>query len=133
MKKYLLMLLVAIIAFIPGAAMAKDKGQSKITFTEKSHNFGIIKEDGGPVSYEFQFVNDGDGNLIVYEATAQCGCTKPEYPKSPVAPGKKGKIKVTYNPIGRPGPFEKTVTVKTNAKGGKARLKISGNVTPKGK
>ncbi|MBD5272947.1 MAG: DUF1573 domain-containing protein [Bacteroides sp.] len=133
MKKYLLMLLVAIIALIPGAAMAKDKGQSKITFTEKSHNFGIIKEDGGPVSYEFQFVNDGDGNLIVYEATAQCGCTKPEYPKSPVAPGKKGKIKVTYNPIGRPGPFEKTVTVKTNAKGGKARLKISGNVTPKGK
>ena len=133
MKKYLLMLLVAIIALIPGAAMAKDKGQSKITFTEKSHNFGIIKEDGGPVSYEFQFVNDGDGNLIVYEATAQCGCTKPEYPKSPVAPGKKGKIKVTYNPIGRPGPFEKTVIVKTNAKGGKARLKISGNVTPKGK
>ena len=76
MKKYLLMLLVAIIALIPGAAMAKDKGQSKITFTEKSHNFGIIKEDGGPVSYEFQFVNDGDGNLIVYEATAQCGCKK---------------------------------------------------------
>ena len=125
--------MVAILSLLAGAAMAKEKTQAKINFTEKSHNFGIVKEDGGPVSYEFEFLNDGDGNLIIYEATAQCGCTKPEYPKSPVAPGKKGKIKVTYNPIGRPGPFEKMVTVKSNAKGGKARLKISGNVTPKGK
>lgn len=132
MKK-LILIIVALVALIPVVATAKEKAQAKINFTEKSHNFGIVKEDGGPVSYEFQFVNDGTGNLIIYEATAQCGCTKPEFPKSPVAPGKKGKIKVTYNPIGRPGPFEKTVTVKTNAKGGKARLKISGNVTPKGK
>lgn len=131
MKKYLLLIL-ALCCLLP-VAMAKEKTQPKINFTEKAHNFGIIKEDGGPVSYEFQFLNDGTGNLIIYEATAQCGCTKPEFPKNPVAPGKKGKIKVTYNPIGRPGPFEKTVTVKTNAKGGKARLKISGNVTPKAK
>lgn len=132
MRKYLF-LLIAVLALVQAVAMAKEKTQAKISFTEKSHNFGTVKEDGGPVSYEFQFVNDGDGNLIVYEATAQCGCTKPEYPKNPVAPGKKGVIKVTYNPIGRPGPFEKMVTVKTNAKGGKARLKISGNVTPKAK
>lgn len=129
--KYLMVAIAALCLFFP--AVAKEKPQAKISFSEKNHNFGIVKEDGGPVSYEFQFTNDGDGNLIVYEATAQCGCTKPEFPKSPVAPGKKGKIKVTYNPIGRPGPFEKTVTVKTNAKGGKTRLKISGNVTPKGK
>ena len=132
MRKYLF-LLIAVLALVPTVAMAKEKTQAKISFTEKSHNFGTVKEEGGPVSYEFQFVNDGDGNLIVYEATAQCGCTKPEYPKNPVAPGKKGVIKVTYNPIGRPGPFEKTVTVKTNAKGGKSRLKISGNVMPKAK
>lgn len=132
MKK-LILIIVALVALIPVVATAKEKAQAKINFTEKSHNFGIVKEDGGPVSYEFQFVNDGTGNLLIYEATAQCGCTKPEFPQNPIAPGKKGKIKVTYNPIGRPGPFEKTVTVKTNAKGGKARLKISGNVTPKGK
>ncbi len=132
MKK-LILIIVALVALIPVVATAKEKAQAKINFTEKSHNFGIVKEDGGPVSYEFQFVNDGTGNLLIYEATAQCGCTKPEFPQNPIAPGKKGKIKVTYNPIGRPGPFEKTVTVKTNTKGGKARLKISGNVTPKGK
>ncbi|MDE6297833.1 MAG: DUF1573 domain-containing protein [Muribaculaceae bacterium] len=129
--KYLLLLAAAVFMILP--AVAKEKAESKITFSEKRHNFGTVKEDGGPVSYEFQFVNEGDGNLIIYEATAQCGCTKPEYPKNPVAPGKTGKIKVTYNPIGRPGPFEKVVTVKSNGKTGKTRLKIMGTVTPKGK
>ncbi|MDE7413959.1 MAG: DUF1573 domain-containing protein [Muribaculaceae bacterium] len=130
MKK-ILFIFAALVAFLPLAAIAKDKAQAKAEFPEKSYSFGVIKENGGPVSHEFTFTNEGTGNLIIYEATAQCGCTKPEYPKNPVAPGKSGKIKVTYNPIGRPGPFEKVVTVKTNAKGGKVRLKISGNVTPK--
>lgn len=119
---------MALVVTLP--AMAKEKG-AKVNFPEKKYNFGIIKEDGGPVSHDFQFFNEGDGNLIIYDATAQCGCTRPEFPKNPVAPGKSGKVKVTYNPIGRPGPFEKVVTVKTNAKGGKVRLKIIGNVTPK--
>ncbi|MDE5869261.1 MAG: DUF1573 domain-containing protein, partial [Muribaculaceae bacterium] len=92
--KYLLLLAVTVCMILP--AIAKEKGESKISFSEKRHNFGTVKEDGGPVSCEFQFVNDGDGNLIIYEATAQCGCTKPEYPKNPLAPGKSGKIKVTY-------------------------------------
>lgn len=134
MKKYLkyLLALGAVIFFLlPMTAKGKEKAE--IAFAEKTHNFGIVKEDGGPVSYDFQFVNDGKGNLIIYDATAQCGCTRPEYPKNPVAPGKNGKIRVTYNPIGRPGPFEKVVTVRSNAKEGKVRLKISGNVTPKNK
>ena len=130
MKKIILLIAVAILSSL-AVVNAKDKKEAKIVFAEKSHNFGVVKEDGGPVSHEFTFTNDGTGNLIIYEASAQCGCTKPEYPKNPVAPGKGSKIKVTYNPIGRPGPFEKVVTVKTNAKGGKVRLKISGNVTPK--
>lgn len=127
--KYLAAVVAALCILLPAAG--KGKNQARISFQEKTHNFGVVKEDGGPVSCDFQFVNDGSGNLIIYEAKAQCGCTRPEYPKNPVAPGKNGKIRVTYNPIGRPGPFEKVVTVKTNAKEGKVRLKITGNVTPK--
>lgn len=133
MKKLKYLLLIAATIFMILPAIAKDKAEASINFSEKRHNFGTVKEDGGPVSYEFTFVNDGNGNLIIYEATAQCGCTKPEYPKNPIAPGKSGKIKVTYNPIGRPGPFEKVVTVRTNGKPAKNRLKISGTVNPKGK
>lgn len=107
-----------------------DGGQPKIYFEEQSHNFGTIKEQGGPVSHEFEFVNTGNGKLVIISVGTECGCTRPEYPKNPISPGKKGKIKVTYNPLGRPGGFTKVVTVKTNGQPKKTRLKIKGTVAP---
>lgn len=125
-------LLAVVMVAIPASAKKKNENGKAITkFTEYVYDFGNIKEDGGPVSHEFEFVNTGNGNLVIHEATAQCGCTRPEYPKNPVAPGKKSKIKVTYNPIGRPGAFNKEVTVKTNGEPRKIRLKIRGTVIPK--
>jgi hypothetical protein len=107
------------------------EGTPKITFSETSHDFGVIREDGGAVSYSFEFTNTGSAPLLVLSASASCGCTRPDYPKDPVKVGKKSKIKVTFNPLGRAGEFSKTVTVRTNAKGGKKiNLKIKGNVTP---
>lgn len=108
-----------------------ENGSAKIKFTEQVHDFGAVKEDGGPVKCDFQFVNVGDGNLVVVDATAECGCTRPEFPKNPIAPGKRGKIHVTFNPIGRVGSFEKVVIVKTNGNPRKTRLKIRGSVIPK--
>lgn len=116
-----------------GVAEAAPKEKGTIQFSSTVHDFGAIKEDGGPVSVEFPFTNMGDANLLIYEAKAECGCTTPDYPKAPIAPGKGGKIKVTYNPLGRPGAFDKVITVKTNGKPGKVRLKIRGTVTPKNK
>lgn len=114
-------------------ADAKKKtagGEAAIKFTESVYDFGTIAEKKGPVSHDFEFINTGNGNLVIISATAECGCTRPEYPKNPIAPGKKGKIKVTYNPLGRPGSFEKVVTVKTNGRPKKARIKIRGSVNP---
>ena len=102
------MMIIAMVA-LPLYAAEGDK--ASISFGEKVYNFGNIREDGGPVSCEFEFVNTGSSNLVVISATAECGCTTPEFPKQPIAPGKKGKIKVTYNPLGRPGGFDKVVTV----------------------
>lgn len=113
------------------SAAGTEKGE--MTFTETMHDFGNVKENGGPVSVEFPFTNTGTSNLVVYDATAECGCTTPEYPKAPIAPGKADKIKVTYNPLGRPGAFEKVITVRCNGKKGKVRLKIRGTVMPKSK
>lgn len=127
----LMLLCVFIAGFCMSAAAPKEKGEMK--FEETVHDFGAVKENGGPVSVEFPFTNTGKANLVIYEAKAECGCTTPEYPKAPIAPGKSGKIKVTYNPLGRPGAFDKVVTVKTNGKPGKVRLKIRGTVTPKSK
>ena len=123
------LLLVCIVACSVNI-FAKNNEKPSIKFNESSYNFGMISEKGGPVSHEFTFTNDGNGNLVIIEAKAECGCTKPEFPENPIAPGKKGKIKVTYNPLGRPGAFTKIVTVKTNGSHSKVRLKIQGTVKP---
>lgn len=119
-------LLLAFAGF--AAVRAAPGGQARMAVAEKVHDFGTVREKGGPVECVFTFVNEGDANLVVLDAKADCGCTRPEFPKKPVAPGKTGEIKVVYNPLGAPGAFEKVVTVRTNGKPSKVRLKIRGTV-----
>lgn len=135
MKRLYIMIFTVLVATVcaVGTLAKNDKsaleaGTAKIQFDNKTFDFGVIKEKGGPVTHEFEFTNTGDGNLLILKATAECGCTRPEFPEKPVAPGKKGKLKVTYNPAGRPGGFDKVVTVTTNGQPRKIRLKIRGTV-----
>ncbi|MGN0214162.1 MAG: DUF1573 domain-containing protein [Muribaculaceae bacterium] len=109
----------------------KKEGKAEALFTERIHDFGYIKEENGAVSHQFEFENVGDEPLIIVSAYASCGCTRPEFPTKPIKPGKKGKIKVTFSPIGRPGPFRKEVRVKTNGKYKSYILHIEGSVIPK--
>lgn len=113
-------------------ACAMAMAESAITFTgAKSHDFGTVRESGGPVRCEFTFTNTGDSPLVIVSAKASCGCTQPKYPTDPIKPGGKGTIRVTYLPQGRPGEFDKAVKVRTNASNGKKiTLKISGTVIP---
>jgi len=127
MKKILIILSLCLM--IPAIAMAAGK-KAQIKFAEQTYNFGTVPEHGGKVSHSFEFTNTGDANLVIIDAKADCGCTVPEYPTAPIAPGKKGIVKVTYNPLYRPGAFNKVITIKTNARQKKVRLKISGTVNP---
>lgn len=124
----ILMVICLIATSVP--AMARKKGQADITFATTTHDFGYIPEKKGVVSYEFVFTNTGDKPLVIQNATAECGCTTPEYSEEPVAPGKSGRIKVTYNPLGRPGGFTKKVTVRTNGRHRKSFLYVKGVVNP---
>jgi len=121
-------LLVFALALCCVGAMAQD---AVITFTETSHDFGKIPEEGGKVTHVFQFKNEGMAPLTLTNVRASCGCTTPNWTKNPVAPGETGVINVTYNPSGRPGKFSKTITVTSNAKEQNLKLYISGEVIPK--
>lgn len=112
------------------SGLADDK-YAEATFDTKSHDFGTIQEAKGPVSCDFEFTNTGDKPLLIIDAAASCGCTRPEYPSKPIKPGKKGKIKVTFSPIGRPGAFKKSVKIKTNGRERTTTLRIEGTVIPK--
>ena len=117
-------ILAAFIFSIPAVA---DKKDSKISFKETIYDFGKISLKSGKVSHEFSFTNEGDRNLVITNARADCGCTRPEYDDSPVAPGKGGKVKVTFAPAAK-GHFSKKVTVTTNGSPRKTRLLIKGEV-----
>lgn len=65
--------------------------------------------------------------MVINQAVASCGCTVPSYTKTPIKPGEKGEIKVTYNGKGAfPGHFKKTITVRTNGVTELTRLYIEG-------
>lgn len=108
-------------------AIAASAAGASIKFNEEVHNFGSFDESKGKVTCEFKFTNTGSSPLVLQEVKASCGCTTPEWTKTPIAPGKTGVVKATYNATGRPGAFNKTITVKSNA--GETKLTIKGEVT----
>ena len=102
-----------------------------ISFEVKTHDFGKINEDDGKVTHVFDFVNKGISPLVVSRVQASCGCTTPVWTKEPIEPGRKGSVTVTYNPSGRPGTFNKSITVYSNASDEQLVLTIHGEVIPK--
>ena len=111
--------------------MSLSAQQPVITFDRTEHDFGQINEGDGRVSTIFEFKNDGMESLVLSNVRASCGCTTPTWTKSPVEPGERGSITVTYNPNGRPGKFQKTITVTSNATNPTTKVYIKGEVIPK--
>ena len=102
-----------------------------ITFDKTTHDFGKINEADGRVTTVFTFTNGGDAPLVLSNVRASCGCTTPKWTREPIEPGQSGEITVTYNPQGRPGRFQKTVTVTSNTTEATTKLYIKGEVLPK--
>ena len=119
---------VFVVIFLSIGAIAAPGKQAVISAKEQTFDFGKIKEGDGKVSHTFVIDNTGDGPLVLTRVIASCGCTTPEWTKEPVAPGKSGDVKITYNPAGRPGAFVKTISIYSNGKKGSYILTIKGKV-----
>ena len=76
-------------------------------------DFGKI-EEGKNLEVSFRFKNIGDKPLVISNVSASCGCTVPETPKEPYAPGQTGVIKASFNSSGKVGPNSKQVNVFAN-------------------
>lgn len=131
MKKILFSLLVAFggKAVVSDAfAQVVDNG-AKIEFDKETHDYGTIK-NGADGACTFEFKNTGNEPLIISNAKGSCGCTVPEWPKEPIAPGAKGSIIVKYD-TKRTGQINKTVTITSNAVNEPNKVvRIKGNVLP---
>ncbi|MDB4925304.1 DUF1573 domain-containing protein [Mucilaginibacter sp.] len=101
-----------------------------IKFENESHDFGKIKQ-GDKVSYSFKFTNTGKSPLIITNAVASCGCTTPQWPKTPVLPGNTGAISVTFNSAGKSGLQDKQITVTANTNPAQSMVHLIGEVLTK--
>lgn len=104
------------------------QAQAVLKADKTSHNFGKFTEDT-PVSCVFVFTNVGDEPLVIQQAMSTCGCTVANYTKTPIQPGEKGELHVTYNGKGKyPGHFKKSISVRSNASNSLARFYIEGDM-----
>lgn len=93
-------------------------------------DFGTINE-GDTVEHVFQFKNTGEFPLIINNVTASCGCTTPEWPHEPVAPGKTSSILVRFNSRNKAGVQNKTVSIYANTDPSVTDLAFTVLVKPK--
>lgn len=130
MKKILFLAALLVSVFAVNAQTEAKPGnepQATIKFEVLTHDFGKIY-DGRAAEYEFVFTNTGKAPLILSNVQPGCGCTTPEWPREPIMPGQKSKIKAIYNPGSFRGNFSKGITVQSNASNGSIQLTIKGTV-----
>lgn len=127
------MLLVAAVTLTATASAAgdNDSNQPKVELTERTYDFGTVHQSDKAVKHTFTVKNTGEAPLVIINATASCGCTRPTYTDHPIMPGETGEINVTFLPAGQRGQISKEVRVKTNAPSSKRfTLRITGTVIP---
>lgn len=114
---------------------AKDQAQepagplTALSFDSYEHDFGVIDE-GDVVTHTFTFTNTGAEPLILDKCKGSCGCTVPQCPKEPIAPGTSGTIEVKFNSKGKKNSQTKKVTVTANTDPAQTILTIKAQVTP---
>ncbi|MFK7000015.1 DUF1573 domain-containing protein [Flavobacterium oreochromis] len=99
----------------------------KIEFDSPQHDFGTIKQ-GDKVEHIFKFTNTGKNDLYVIEVRPSCGCTAPEWTKTPVKKGESGEIKIIFNSKGKSGEQTKSVALLTNTEQGNEVLTFKANI-----
>ncbi len=118
------------------------KGQARIVCDGPTHDFGVAWE-GSILVHEFRFEAAGDEDLTIINVKPDCGCTaadlelvrddgtreKYEF-RTPVPPGTKFAMAVTFNTRGREGQQPKNIHLYANVPGGAATMTLEARVKP---
>jgi hypothetical protein len=121
-------------AVAPEAApVAEEKPEGPLptmAFGTTDHDFGTV-EEGKKVTYTYKVKNEGQAPLIIQNAAPSCGCTVPDWTKTPIPVGGEGFVKAEFDTKGKPGVQNKTITVTANTWPKTTLLKFKAMVTPK--
>lgn len=100
---------------------------TSISFEEEVFDFGTITQ-GEKVAHTFKFKNSGNADLVIVSAKGSCGCTVPEWPKEPIAPGGVGEINVVFNSEGKVGKQHKRVSIVANTEPATSAVALKGEI-----
>ena len=120
MKRFLTFLYATTCLVVSAAA------QARFTSNTQEHRLGQI-EWKHPVTAEFVITNTGDRPLVMSEVEPDCACAVAQWTQTPIAPGGKGTVSVTFDAEAL-GHFYKSVAVITNAEPHVVYLSLSGEV-----
>ena len=119
-------ILTILIVVLGGLSTLTAQNTAKFEFKSEVIDYGEI-EKGADGLRVFEFTNTGTAPLVIESVYSSCGCTTPSWTKTPVAPGKSGKIEVKYN-TSIVGPIRRTITIYSNAEENPKAIKIKGKV-----
>ena len=127
MKKLLLgFLALSSTSLFAQTATSTKKADDIAKLNVETFDFGKIKQNV-PATATFVVTNIGTEPLLIDQANPTCGCTISDYTKTPIAPGKTGTIKATYNAAAL-GHIDKTLTVKFAGADDVKFIKLTGEV-----
>jgi hypothetical protein len=131
MKKLVLslgMMFATVLAVNTASAQTEVKmAGPEISIDKDVHDYGQIKKDANGDCF-FTITNTGNEPLTITKAKGSCGCTVPDWPREPIAPGKTAKMKVTYA-TNRVGKINKSVTITSNSSNAPTKVvRIKGEV-----
>lgn len=115
------------------AAPAETKPEGPLpvaAFAKLEHDFGTIRE-GQVVEYTYTVKNTGEAPLIIQNAQPSCGCTAPDWTKTPIPVGGTGYVKAKFDSNGKPNIQNKSITVTANTWPKQTVLRFKAMVTPK--
>lgn len=119
-------LLLAALVLTSTSLFAQKKADDIAKLNVQTYDFGKIKQNV-PATATITVTNIGTDPLLIEQATPSCGCTVSEYTKTPIAPGKTGTIKATYN-AAAVGHIDKTLTIKFAGADDVKFVKLTGEV-----
>ena len=100
-----------------------ENGLAELVFDTLVNDIGRISQ-GEQVIAWFDYVNNGEVDLVINQIKAGCGCTIPEWDRKPTPPGEKSSIKVVFNSSGKHGFQNINIAVMSNAEEPTINLKL---------
>lgn len=117
---------LSLLAFLITAVATACFAQPRFASNTETQELGQI-EWKHPVNVQYIVTNIGDSPLVMTYVEPDCACTVAQWTQTPIAPGEKGEINVTFDGEAL-GHFFKSVAVYTNAEPNLAYLYFNGEV-----